>query len=91
MDLNRLPTPSLILDWERAQRNIARMRKRLAERGVPLRPHVKTCKSTPVVEAMLEGQPGGITVSTLREATFFAEQGRSGHHLRRQHCTRQTQ
>src|SRR3954452_9863987 len=51
------------------------MRGRLAGLGVPLRPHVKTAKSVEVVRLAVEGQPGGITVSTLREADYFLEHG----------------
>lgn len=55
--------------------NIARLRERLRGLGVPLRPHVKTAKCEPVARRCLEGQPGGITVSTLAEAEYFAARG----------------
>jgi len=42
---------------------------------VPLRLHVKTAKSIDVIRLAVEGQPGGITVSTLREAEHFLEHG----------------
>jgi D-serine deaminase-like pyridoxal phosphate-dependent protein len=66
--LDALPTPSLLLDVDRFARNRARMAAHLRTLGVPLRPHVKTVKSLPAVRALLDGQPGGVTVSTLREA-----------------------
>lgn len=75
MRLTDLETPALIIDRQRLGRNIERMRKRLARLGVPLRPHVKTAKSVDVVRLAVEGQPGGITVSTLREAEHFLEHG----------------
>ena len=75
MHLSDLQTPALILDRERLARNISRMRSRLTELGVPLRPHVKTAKSVDVVRMAVEGQPGGITVSTLREAEYFLDHG----------------
>lgn len=75
MNLADLETPCLLLDPERLERNIERMRERLAEHGVPLRPHVKTVKSIDVVRRALVGQPGGITVSTLKEAAYFLEHG----------------
>lgn len=75
MNLNELETPALVLDRERLDRNITRMRSRLAARGVPLRPHVKTAKSFEVVRRALDGQPGGITVSTLKEAEQFFAHG----------------
>lgn len=49
------------------ERNLARMRAQLARLGVRARPHVKTCKSHPIVQRMLE-PGGGVTVSTLQEA-----------------------
>lgn len=70
-----LETPALLLDEPALERNIARMRTRMAELGVTLRPHVKTAKSIDVVRRSLIGQPGGITVSTLKEAEYFFGQG----------------
>jgi D-serine deaminase-like pyridoxal phosphate-dependent protein len=70
-----LETPALILDRGRLDRNVARMREKLARHGVALRPHVKTAKSIEVVRRALAGQPGGITVSTLKEAEQFFAHG----------------
>jgi D-serine deaminase-like pyridoxal phosphate-dependent protein len=75
MQLTDIETPALVVDRSRLLRNIERMRNRLAELGVPLRPHVKTAKSIDVVRLAVEGQPGGITVSTLREAGYFLDRG----------------
>jgi D-serine deaminase-like pyridoxal phosphate-dependent protein len=75
MQLTEIETPALVVDRDRLVRNIERMRSRLAGLGVPLRPHVKTAKSADVVRLAVEGQPGGITVSTLREAEHFLEHG----------------
>lgn len=73
--LSELPTPSLLLDRARLDANIARMRGHLARLGVPLRPHVKTAKSFEVIRRALDGQPGGVTVSTLAEAREAAAAG----------------
>lgn len=70
-----METPRLLLDPVRMARNIAGMAGRLRRLGVPLRPHVKTAKSIPVIRRMLDGQPGGVTVSTLREAEACLEAG----------------
>ena len=43
--------------------------------GVALRPHMKTAKSIDVARLVLAGQAGGITVSTLAEAEYFAAHG----------------
>ncbi len=75
MELADLETPALVVDRARLTHNIERMRARLATLGVPLRPHVKTAKSIEVVRLAVEGQPGGITVSTLREAEHFLDHG----------------
>jgi D-serine deaminase-like pyridoxal phosphate-dependent protein len=75
MQLTDLETPALLVDRARLVRNLERMRERLAGLGVPLRPHVKTAKSADIVRLAVEGQPGGITVSTLREAEYFLEHG----------------
>jgi D-serine deaminase-like pyridoxal phosphate-dependent protein len=75
MRLTDLVTPALLLERSRLEQNIERMRARLERLGVPLRPHVKTAKSVDVVRLAVEGQPGGITVSTLREAEHFLDHG----------------
>lgn len=75
MTLDDLPTPCLILDRSILARNLARMAGVLKARGVPLRPHMKTAKSIDVARLALKGQPGGITVSTLAEAGYFAAHG----------------
>ena len=75
MQLTDLETPALVLDRSRLDRNIARMREHLTRLQVALRPHVKTAKSMDVVQRALEGQPGAITVSTLKEAEHFFSNG----------------
>jgi D-serine deaminase-like pyridoxal phosphate-dependent protein len=66
-------TPFAVLDSDRLDRNVARLRDRLHGLGTPLRLHVKTSKSVEVAERV---QPGGpITVSTLAEAEHFAGAG----------------
>jgi len=73
--LNQLETPCLVLERGKLERNIARMRDHLAKLKVGLRPHVKTAKSYDVARLALAGQPGGITVSTLKEAEQFFAHG----------------
>jgi len=74
MRLDDLPTPSLVLDRTRLERNIARLQERARSLGVALRPHLKTAKSARVAE-LATGGKGPITVSTLAEATYFAGHG----------------
>ena len=73
--LAELPTPSLLLDRIKLDGNIDRMRRHLTGLGVPLRPHTKTAKCVEVIRLALDGQPGGITVSTLAEARTAAAMG----------------
>lgn len=71
-----LDTPALLLDTRVMAANIATLDRHVAGTGVVLRPHVKTCKSAPVADRMLEAHPERrITVSTLEEARQFQAAG----------------
>lgn len=72
MKLDDLPTPALVLDLDRAERNLARMAARCRQLGVALRPHIKTHKCLELAERQLALGASGITVSTLYEAELFA-------------------
>ena len=74
-NITQLETPALLLEVGRMQKNIARMRAQLSRLQVGFRPHVKTAKCIEVALAMSGGTPGPITVSTLREADYFADHG----------------
>ena len=68
-----LDTPAALVDLARMRRNVARMQERMNALGVAFRPHVKTSKCLPVVQAQLDAGAHGITASTLKEAEqFFA-------------------
>jgi D-serine deaminase-like pyridoxal phosphate-dependent protein len=73
--LDALDTPALLLDIARVRRNVARLRARLAPLGPTLRPHLKTLKNIDAARLLMDGPAGPITVSTLREAEYFAEHG----------------
>jgi D-serine deaminase-like pyridoxal phosphate-dependent protein len=73
--LDTLRTPCLLLDEARMTRNIARLNAHLAGLGVPLRPHLKTCKNLDVARRLAPSPDQGITVSTLKEAEYFADAG----------------
>ena len=75
MHLADLPTPCLVLDRGILQRNLAMMAGAVGRHGIGLRPHMKTAKSIDVARLALDGQPGGITVSTLAEAEYFVGHG----------------
>lgn len=70
-----LETPCLLLDADRMDRNIARLRQRLDALGVTLRPHLKTAKSVDVARRVMGSTAGPATVSTLKEAAYFAAAG----------------
>jgi D-serine deaminase-like pyridoxal phosphate-dependent protein len=67
-----LETPALILDLAVLERNCAAMVERAKRHGVRLRPHIKTAKSAEVAAIATRGQFGGLTVSTVAEAAYFA-------------------
>lgn len=73
--LYTLQTPCLILDRDRMDRNVARLRERLCKFGVGLRPHLKTAKSIDAARRAMTGATGPATVSTLKEAEQFAAAG----------------
>ena len=73
--LQDVGTPCLILDGDRMDRNIARLRGRLDQLGVGLRPHLKTVKSVDAARRVMTSPAGPATVSTLKEAEQFAQAG----------------
>jgi len=75
MQLKDLPTPCLVLDKGILERNLRRMSDAVHRHGVALRPHLKTAKSAAVARLATTDEKGGITVSTLAEAEYFAESG----------------
>ncbi|MDF1747817.1 MAG: alanine racemase [Alphaproteobacteria bacterium] len=70
-----LETPCLLLDQTKLKANIARMNAAVGRLGVQLRPHLKTAKSAQVGRLATQDHQYGITVSTLREAEYFADHG----------------
>lgn len=75
-DLSRsLPTPAAVIDLPRLKRNTALMAKRAHAHGVHLRPHVKTHKCVEAARYQVADHFGGIAVSTLAEAEYFARAG----------------
>ena len=73
--IDELDTPALVLDVARMERNVARLTQRLSALGVRFRPHVKTAKSVEVARRLFPDGRGPITVSTLKEAEYFAAAG----------------
>lgn len=75
MRLEELRTPALILDRAILERNLRSIARRVEGTGTDLRPHLKTGKSATIAQMATAGQSGGITVSTLAEARYFADHG----------------
>ena len=73
--LQSVETPCLVLDADRLDRNIRRLKDRLDRFGVTLRPHLKTAKSVDVARRLMASDAGPATVSTLKEAEQFAAAG----------------
>jgi D-serine deaminase-like pyridoxal phosphate-dependent protein len=75
MQLETVKTPSLIVDIQRVKRNAERTTARAKALNVRLRPHVKTHRCLEIARIQTENNFGGIMVSTLAEAHFFAAGG----------------
>ena len=73
--LDAIETPALVLDLDKVERNVARLTARLEALGVGFRPHVKTSKSIEVARRLFAEGRGPLTVSTIKEAEYFADAG----------------
>ncbi|MFX1270889.1 MAG: alanine racemase [Promethearchaeota archaeon] len=75
MRVDDLITPATLVDYDRLVQNIKNMANKAREHQVSLRPHVKTHKCVEIAEIQRNYGASGITVSTMSEAMFFAENG----------------
>lgn len=73
--LSAITRPTLLLDEERARRNIARMADKARVSGVRFRPHFKTHQSLEVGRWFAECGVSEITVSSVAMAEYFAAGG----------------
>lgn len=77
--MNTIPetidTPAILIDREVLERNITRMAAGLRDKGLALRPHVKTHKIPQIAALQLEAGAIGLTVATIGEAEVFAAHG----------------
>ena len=67
--------PTLVLDEDRARRNIERMAARAGRFGVRFRPHFKTHQSRHIGRIFREFGVEAITVSSVEMASYFAADG----------------
>jgi D-serine deaminase-like pyridoxal phosphate-dependent protein len=70
-----LPTPAVLVEQSRVERNIDRMQAAADARRVRLRPHAKTHKSVVFARRQVERGAAGICCAKLGEAEVFAEAG----------------
>lgn len=75
MRIDELPTPALIIDIDRLDRNIAAMAARMKAAGVDLRPHFKTSKCLEVARRQLDAGAIGFTCSTPAEVRLLQNEG----------------
>jgi len=68
-------TPALVVDLDVVERNIAKTQALCDAAGVANRPHIKTHKSTRLMQMQLDAGAQGITCQKLGEAEAMAEGG----------------
>jgi D-serine deaminase-like pyridoxal phosphate-dependent protein len=73
--LSTIPTPFVVIDRGRLERNIANMQARAKTAGVRLRPHAKTHKSPAIAQRQIEAGAKGICCAKLGEAEVFVAAG----------------
>jgi D-serine deaminase-like pyridoxal phosphate-dependent protein len=73
--LDRLDTPSMIVDLDLMEANIARLMNQLLPTGVNIRPHLKTTKSPILARKLIEAGAKGCCVAKLSEAEVIAGGG----------------
>ena len=73
-----IDTPSLVLDLDAFEANVALMAQLASARGIALRPHAKTHKSVSVARRQMEAGALGQCCAKLGEAEVLAEGGISG-------------
>lgn len=75
-DIARLfGTPSVVIDLDVVERNIARLQAKLDALGLANRPHIKTHKSPEIAKLQRAAGAKGITCQKLGEAEIFADAG----------------
>lgn len=75
MKKHEIPTPALVVDFEKLKRNIDEMAHRARKAGVALRPHIKTHKTPIIAHMQLKAGACGITCAKLGEAEVMAAAG----------------
>ena len=72
---SRYGTPTIVIDLDVVERNIARLQAACDAAGLANRPHIKTHKSPRIAEIQRAAGARGITCQKLGEAEVFADAG----------------
>jgi D-serine deaminase-like pyridoxal phosphate-dependent protein len=75
MRIEELDTPSVIIDLDILERNLARLGAYCREHGINLRPHTKTHKIPAIAKMQIGSGAIGITVAKVSEAEVMTEAG----------------
>src|SRR5262245_51222226 len=75
MDRHEIPTPALLLDLDRFERNIQRMATFVKGAGKKLRPHAKTHKCPEIARRQVVAGAVGVSVAKVGEAEVMAQAG----------------
>src|SRR3954468_23854005 len=75
MRITDIPTPAVLVDAGRLERNLSAMQAAANARGLRLRPHAKTHKSPAIARMQLDRGAVGICCAKLGEAEVFAAAG----------------
>ena len=78
MTRDDVPTPALLLDLDRFERNLRRMAEHARRHGKHLRPHAKTHKSPEIARRQIAAGALGVACAKLGEAEVMARAGIRG-------------
>jgi 3-hydroxy-D-aspartate aldolase len=78
MNRDDIPTPALLLDFDRFTRNIERMAAHVRSAGKALRPHAKTHKCPEIARRQVAAGALGVACAKLGEAEIMAAAGVRG-------------
>src|SRR3954471_24341257 len=75
MLVSDLPTPQVLIDHQRARRNIDRVQQLASAAGMRLRPHAKTHKSPVIARWQIDAGAVGVCCAKVGEAEVFVDAG----------------
>ncbi len=78
MTRDEIPTPALLLDLDRFERNLARMADHVQRAGKQLRPHAKTHRCPEIARRQVAAGALGVACAKLGEAEVMAQAGIRG-------------